>query len=377
MGVPKIGCMEDERLMRRALELAQRGKTAPNPHVGAVVAKDGRILGEGHHARAGEAHAEVVALMAAGEEARGATLYCTLEPCNHHGRTPPCVDAILQAGVTKVVIGCLDPKRHGPVRGVDRLRESGVQVEVGVLEDEAKDLVMDFATVTLLGRSMVELKVAVTLDGRIATRSGDSRWITGEEARREVHKMRAFSDAVMVGVGTVIADNPRLDLRLLEEFPHPPPVRIVIDPNLRTPMESHIVQSAFQQATWIAHSPLVDPKKAKALTQMGVELIEVPWAEEGRLDLPWLFRELAQRDILRVLVEGGARLAGSLLDANLVDRCSIFVAPLILGDENAPGLAARRFPPERIAQALRLKRIQVKTFGEDTMIQGWLNRLDW
>ncbi|MFN7696420.1 MAG: bifunctional diaminohydroxyphosphoribosylaminopyrimidine deaminase/5-amino-6-(5-phosphoribosylamino)uracil reductase RibD [Deltaproteobacteria bacterium] len=369
----------DEPFMRRALELAARGKTAPNPHVGAVVvAEGGAPIGEGFHERAGGPHAETVALAAAGARTRGATLYCTLEPCNHHGRTPPCTESIVRAGIRRVVVGCRDPRRHLDTSGLSRLREAGIEVREGVLEDEARELVADFATHALLGRPLVELKSAVTLDGRIATRTGDSKWITGELARREAHRLRARADAILVGVGTVRADDPRLDARLA---PGPEsaatPVRVVADTALGTPLDAQIVRTARSQATWIAHAPDADPARARALEALGVNLLPTQRAPDGGLDLAALLAALARRDVLYLLVEGGGRIAGALLDADLVDRASVFVAPIIVGDPQAPGLASRRTPPRTLASAVRLDRSVATTLGPDMMIRGRIRTLAW
>jgi diaminohydroxyphosphoribosylaminopyrimidine deaminase/5-amino-6-(5-phosphoribosylamino)uracil reductase len=379
------GSERDARWMQRALELARRGRTAPNPRVGAVVIDDaGECVGEGFHERAGTPHAEVHALSRAGDRTRGATLYCTLEPCNHHGRTPPCTEAILAAGIRRVVIGCPDPKRHGTAAGAEHLRAHGVEVVLGIEEEAARELVADFATVALLGRPLVELKAAVTLDGRIATRTGDSKWITGEAARTEAHRLRAGADAVMVGVGTALEDDPRLDVRLPPDEPLPDPIgapprppRIIVDSTLRIPLEAQVVRSARQHPTWIAHAPSADPARRAALAEAGVVPIEIPRAGGGGLDLAALLAELARRDVLRLLVEGGGRLHGALLDAGLVDRAAIFVAPVILGDPGAPGLATRAAPPTAIASALRLERVTVHTHGVDTLVRGHLRTTTW
>jgi diaminohydroxyphosphoribosylaminopyrimidine deaminase/5-amino-6-(5-phosphoribosylamino)uracil reductase len=369
---------EDERFLGRAIELAARGRTAPNPHVGAVVVADGVIVGEGFHVRAGTAHAEIVALAEAGERARGATLFCTLEPCNHHGRTPPCTEAILRAGIRRVVIGCRDPKRHGNTSGLECLREAGLDVLDGMLGEEARELVADFATHALLGRPLVELKGAVTLDGRIATRTGDSKWITGELARREAHRLRARADAILVGIGTVLADDPRLDARLAPRADADVlPIRVVVDSALRTPTTARLIETARAQPTWIAHAPDASPARARELIDAGVTLLPTPRSVESGLDLRTLLAELARRDVLRVLVEGGGRLAGALLDADLVDRVAVFVAPVIVGDPEAPGLASRRTPPSSLASAIRLERSVASVHGPDMLVRGRARTLDW
>lgn len=355
-------------MMDLALAEARHGRPAPNPHVGAVVVSAGQVVGVGHHARAGEAHAEVNAIRAAGEHARGATLYCTLEPCNHHGRTAPCTDAILAAGITRVVVGCADPARHGRTSGAARLRDAGVEVVLGVREGEAREAIEDFACLVTKKRPLVVLKAAVTLDGRIATRTGDSKWITGEDARREAHRLRDRADAVMVGIGTVLADDPRLDVRMVEGRD---PIRVVLDTHLRTPPEARLIAHASTRPTWLVHGPDAPPARRDALARDGVELIEAP-LEEGALDLGWVLTELGRRDVMRLLVEGGGRVHGALLDRGLADRAEIFVAPLVLGDPGARPLAEMRDPPMHIASAFRLDDLQIVQLGRDVLFRGHL-----
>ena len=358
--------------MERALAEARRGRTAPNPHVGAAIVKDGELVAVGHHERAGEAHAEVNALRAAGERARGATLYCTLEPCNHHGRTPPCTDAILGAGIARVVIGCADPARHGETSGVARLRAGGVEVTIGVCEAAAREVIEDFACLVHLGRPLVVLKAAVTLDGRLATRSGDSKWITGEAARTEAHRLRDRADAVMVGVGTVLADDPRLDVRMVEGRD---PIRIVLDTHLRTPEDAHVIAHASPRPTWVFHGPGVAADRRAALsTREGVELIEAPVSARGRLDLGDILRELGRRDVMRLLVEGGSELHGALFGEDLADRAEIFVAPVVLGDQAARPLASLPDPPHKMADATRLEDVEIDRFGDDVRFRGRIPR---
>ena len=358
----------DQRMMGLALEAATKGRTSPNPRVGAVVALGDEVIATGFHARAGEPHAEIHALRAAGQRARGATLYCTLEPCNHHGRTPPCTDAILAAGVARVVIGCGDPATHGTTSGAPRLEASGVRVTVGVRHDAALELVEDFACLATRQRPLVTLKAALTLDGRMATRSGDSKWITGEAARRHGHRLRDQSDAILVGVGTVLADDPRLDVRLTEGTD---PIRVILDTHLRTPTGARVIIHESKRPTWIIHGPSAPPARRAALARSGVELIEVP-SPTDRIDLGEALRELGRREIMRLLVEGGARTHGAFLDAGLVDRAEVFIAPSILGDVEAPPLAIRAFPPQRMEGLTRLEAVQVKRFGRDTLIRGRL-----
>jgi diaminohydroxyphosphoribosylaminopyrimidine deaminase/5-amino-6-(5-phosphoribosylamino)uracil reductase len=356
----------DERMMRLALAASREGRTAPNPHVGAVIVSGERVVAVGHHERAGEPHAEIDALRAAGDAARGATLYCTLEPCNHHGRTPPCTDAILAAGIARVVIGCADPARHGPTSGSARLREAGIEVTLGVCEAEAREVIEDFETLVARGRPLVVLKAAVTLDGRIATRSGDSKWITGEDARREGHRLRDRADAVMVGIGTVLADDPQLDVRMV---PGRDPIRVVLDTALRTPVGSKLLTGGSRSPTWIVHGPEAPAARRAALEAAGAVLIEAPL--EGRvLDLAWTLRELGRRDVMRLLVEGGGRVHGALLERGLADRAEIFVAPLVLGDRDGRPLAELASPPTKISGAFRLADLDVEVLGHDVRFRG-------
>lgn len=356
----------DRRMMSLALRNGARGRPSPNPHVGAVVALGERVISVGHHPKAGLAHAEVVALAKAGEEARGATLYVTFEPCNHHGRTGPCTDAIIAAGIARVVIGVRDPLPHVPGAS-DKLRAAGIEVEIGVEETKAAALVADFAQHITTGVPFVRMKAAMTLDGYIATRTHDSKWITGPLARKQAHRMRDQSDAVMVGVGTVLADDPELNVR---DVGGRDPVRVVLDTHLRTPPDAKIITHGSRSPTWILHGPGVVAERARALSRKGVELIEVPTNTAGtRIDARAALLALGKRDIVRVLVEGGGQLHGSLLDQRLVRRASIFVAPILLGDEKAVRMVAGE-GVTRIADALRLANQTVKRIGPDLLIEG-------
>ncbi len=356
---------EDVRWMRRALREARKGRPSPNPHVGAVLVKAGRLLAVGHHARAGRAHAEVVALRRAGEAARGATLYVTFEPCNHWGRTGPCTEAIERAGVARVVVGCRDPAPHVP-GAVERLRRRGIEVDVGILQQEARRLVDDFVRHFTQGMPHVVLKAAVTLDGRIAARGGASRWITGEMARRRAHALRARADAVLVGVGTVIADDPRLTVRRVRGTS---PVRIVLDTHLRVPLDAALVRTARQVPTWIVHGPEPDAERCSMLHEAGVELIEVPLGSDGRLDPVAALRAVAERDVVRLLVEGGARVHGTLLREGLVQEAALFVAPVLFGDPEALPVA---FGPPLLdpAQGWRIEPLRIQRLGRDVLFEG-------
>lgn len=361
----------DARMMARAIKEARKGRPSPNPHVGAVIARGETIVAVGHHARAGEDHAEVAALKSALGDARGATLYCTLEPCNHFGRTPPCTDAILEAGIARVVIGARDPKPHVP-GALAKLAAAGVEIVTGVRERECAALIADFAHHITTGLPYTILKAAVTLDGRLAARTGDSRWITGEAARREAHRMRDRADAVLVGIGTVLADDPALTVRHVRGRD---PMRVVVDTHLRTSVSSKVVATGSSAPTLIVHGPDTRMEPRERLVSAGARLWEAPLGADGRIDLEAVLRELARRDVVRLLVEGGARLHGSLLRRGLFSRAAIFVAPRILGDTQGIPLADAG-PLERIADGYRVVAPEVRRFGDDVLIEGDLVRGD-
>ena len=352
--------------MELALAEAKRGRTSPNPRVGAVIVKDGEELSRGYHAVAGAAHAEVAAIRNAGRSVKGATLYVTLEPCNHHGRTGPCTEAILEAGISRVVVGCRDPARHG-LAGIGRLEAAGIDVEVGVLDSEARALVADFEKLTTTGTPLVMLKAAITIDGRIASRTGDSKWITGRAARTEAHRMRDDTDAILVGIGTVLADDPQLTVRLVEGVD---PVRVVLDGELRTPVDAAILDPKRESRapTWIFHAEDVDVARTTPLARPGVELIAVPRGRGG-LDLMAVLKALGERDVMRLMVEGGAHVHGAFLGAALADRAAIFIAPKIMGDREAIPLAIGAMV-ESVAQGSRLVHTKVRALGDDWLLSG-------
>ena len=348
---------DDGAWMRRALALAERGwgQTAPNPMVGAVVVRDGVVVGEGWHAHFGGPHAEIEALRAAGERARGATLYVSLEPCNHFGKTPPCTDAILAAGVRRVVAACADPS---PVAsgGADRLREAGVEVTLGVEETAARDLNAPFFHALASDRPFVQLKLALSLDGALADHSRQPGWLTGELARREVHRMRAGADAVAVGIGTALADDPELTVRHAPP-PRVAPTRIVFDTSGRLPRTSRLAQTASQlPVVVVCWAP--EPAHAAALEHTGVTLLHAATTRDALV-------ALRERGIRSLLVEGGATLASAFLQEALVDRLIIFRAPLVLG-----GGALNAFgsmPPSRAGDAPRWRLLRTQRFEDDEM----------
>ncbi len=357
----------DQELMRRAIALGEKGDPSPNPHVGSLVANaEGEVLGEGFHAATGLDHGEIAALRAAGDKARGQTLYVSLEPCNHQGRTPPCVDAILAAGIKRVVIGCRDPNPRVAGGGVERLRSAGVEVVEGVLETEAHTLIKAWSKFITSGSSYLTLKLAISLDGRIATRTGASKWITGAESRQRVQSLRASHDAVMVGVNTVLADNPRLTVR---DVPGRSPVRVIVDSKLRIPLSAQVVQTAAQTPTCVVTTAAAPKPQEEALLAAGVRVIRVAPTAEGRCDPQHMLRELAAREVVSVMCEGGSELAGSLLANPLVDELHVFVAPVLLGPRGRPG-AVDWAGPEHPSDAPRIDPARWELCGADAHVWG-------
>lgn len=357
----------DTAMMGRALELARRGDPSPNPHVGAiVVAEGGDIVGEGFHEAAGRDHAEITALHEAGERARGATLYVTLEPCNHDGRTPPCTAAIIKAAVARVVIGCSDPNPNVDGGGIEALREAGIDVVAGVRGAEAQALIEPWTKYITSATPYVALKLAVSLDGRIATRTGASKWITCNEARARVHALRAGHDAVMVGINTVLADDPRLTVR---DVAGRDPARVVVDSKLRIPLDSELVLTAEEIPTCVVTTDDASATVAKSLTDRKVAIIRVPATAEGRCDMKKALQELAVREVVTVLVEGGAELAGSLLAQGIPDELHVFVAPTLLGPRGRPG-AVDWAGPESPSDAPRIESPHWELCGSDAYVWG-------
>jgi diaminohydroxyphosphoribosylaminopyrimidine deaminase/5-amino-6-(5-phosphoribosylamino)uracil reductase len=359
--------MDDLSHMRAALALARRGlgNCWPNPSVGCVVVRDGRVVGRAVTAPGGRPHAEPVALEMAGGAARGATVYVTLEPCCHHGRTPPCTDALIAAGVARVVVAArdCDPRVNG--EGIARLREAGIAVEEGLLKAEAEEVNAGFFTRVRSGRPLVTLKLASTLDGRIATHGGESKWITGEPARRMAHALRGRHDAVLAGVGTVLTDDPDLTCRIPGYKPVAV-VRVVADSHLRTRLTARLVATARETPTWIVTRNGCDPVRSRLLTQSGVTVIEVAAGSPG-VDLAEALKALAQRGITRVLAEGGAQIAAALLRADLVDRIAWFHAPSVMGGDGWP--AAQAFGVQALAAIPRFVRDAATPVGDDMLTE--------
>ncbi|MGN8889802.1 bifunctional diaminohydroxyphosphoribosylaminopyrimidine deaminase/5-amino-6-(5-phosphoribosylamino)uracil reductase RibD [Dysosmobacter sp. HCP28S3_G4] len=358
--------MTDETYMRRAIVLAERGAgwTSPNPMVGAVIVKDGRIIGEGWHRRYGEAHAERNALQSCTESPVGAVLYVTLEPCCHHGKQPPCTDAILEAGIRRVAVGSGDPNPLVVGKGVELLRSHGVTVDTGVLKEECDALNPVFFHFIQTKRPYVVIKYAMTMDGKIATRTGDSQWITGEAARQRVHQDRHRYSAIMAGVGTVLADDPLLTCRM-EGGKNP--VRIICDSHLRTPPDSRVVRTAREVPTILA-AAAPPPECRKALEDAGCQVWDLP-GPEGRVDLNALMDRLGARGIDSVLLEGGGELNWAALHSGIVQKVQAYIAPKLFGGTAAKSPIAG-LGVETPAQAVRLVRTTVTQIGEDFLLES-------
>jgi diaminohydroxyphosphoribosylaminopyrimidine deaminase/5-amino-6-(5-phosphoribosylamino)uracil reductase len=354
-----------DSMMDLARCLAERGRytVAPNPLVGAVIAQDGKVMGEGWHSRAGERHAEIVALEGAGGFAFGATMYVTLEPCNHYGRTPPCVEAILRCGISRVVIGHLDPDPRMRGRSVGLLREAGIEVEVlDGLDFERQN--EQFFHHMRTGRPFVHLKLATTLDGRIAAAGGDSKWVTGEDARLRAHGLRAETGAVLVGANTVRTDDPMLTAR---DLPSTPPriVRVVLDPHLTTSPESKLATSAeVAPVVVFATEPTLDGREEQ-LEELGVEVVVAP-VSEGSMDLRFVLEELGGRGIKGLLVEGGGETATRFVREELADKMTLFYAPKLLGSEGVPMIGALR--ATKVAESLQFSVSEVEQVGKDVAV---------
>ena len=351
--------------MGAALALGRRGLGSawPNPAVGCVIVADGRIVGAGSTAPGGRPHAETQALAMAGAAARGATAYVTLEPCSHTGQTPPCAGALVQAGIARVVIACGDPDGRVNGAGIAMLQAAGVEVATGVLAAEAAHDLAGFFSRIELGRPLVTLKLASTLDGRIASSTGNSQWITDTPARKEAHALRGRHDATMVGVGTVLADDPDLTCRI-PGYTQRPTVRVVADSHLRTPLMARIVATAAEAPTWLLHRSGADAARIAALEQAGVRCFEVDGAETG-IDPASAMARLGALGLTAVLVEGGAQLAASLLRAALVDRISWFHAPAALGGDGTP--AVQGMGIGALADMKRFRRVAARAVGADLL----------
>ena len=360
--------------MTRALSLAAqgRGMTRPNPMVGAVVVANGTLVGSGYHQRAGGPHAEIIALRRAGSRSRGATLYCTLEPCCHEDkRTAPCVPAVIESGVGRVVVAMRDPHDRVNGRGIQRLRRAGIKVDVGCLGNEAAALNEGYIHWVKTGRPFVVLKAAMTLDGQIATAFGESQWITGVKTREHVHQLRSQVDAIAVGVRTVLKDDPRLTVRLPATHAnaaHPPVRRIIFDSRLRSSVNARVFQEVERFPTIVATTGLAASAKIQQLRNRGVDVLVFP-QRTRRVSLRRCLRELGKRGIASLLVEGGSELYAGFFRAALVNRLYLYVAPVLLGGCDAKGLIGG-LSPTRLNEKMGVRNLHVQSLGEDLLITG-------
>lgn len=364
----------DRHCMALALKLAAKGAgfTSPNPMVGAVVVQQGQIVGRGYHRRYGAPHAEVEALRQAGEQAQGATLYVTLEPCNHHGMTPPCTEAVLGAGISRVVIANPDPNPQVTGGGAAYLQEKGLQVEMGLLAEAGEKLNEAFFKAVITGRPLVVAKAAASLDGKIATHTNDSHWITSPAARAWVHRLRHRLDAILVGVGTVLADDPQLTTRL-PRGQGQDPIRIILDSRLRLPLTAQVLSLASPAPTWIACTEAASPSKRQALEELGVECLVLP-SREGRVHLEALLTLLGRRRLQSLLVEGGAEVHGAFFDADLIDKFHLFLAPKFIGGRRAPGIFGGQ-GIARLTAAPQVRDLTIQRLGPDILISGYLKKV--
>jgi diaminohydroxyphosphoribosylaminopyrimidine deaminase/5-amino-6-(5-phosphoribosylamino)uracil reductase len=357
--------------MKQALSLAKLalGQVSPNPAVGAMVVKDGEVVGQGYTQPPGSWHAEVMALKQAGEKARDAVMYVTLEPCNHYGRTPPCTKAIIENSISEVHMAMLDPNPLVSGKGEDKLEREGIKTYVGEHEEEAREINEAYIKFIKTGMPFITAKFAISLDGKIATRTGDSEWISGSESRKYVHYLRYTTDAIMTGANTVITDNPRLTCRYggVGGEVRKQPLRVIIDGKGRTPPSAQIFTETGNVLVTVSKS--VDAEKKKALIEAGAELMELP-GDNGPLELEKLLKALGERDITSVLVEGGGVLLGSLFDHKLVDKVVAFIAPIIIGGEKAK-TAVAGLGVEKIIDAVKLEHVTVEKFGDDLMVSGY------
>lgn len=360
--------MDDQDWMKQVLRLAEkgRGRTSPNPMVGAVLLKDGKVVGKGFHAKAGGPHAEVLALRQAGERAKGATLYINLEPCTHYGKTPPCAPQVIEAKVGRAVIGMKDPNPLIRGKGLESLRKAGIKVEVGVLERECQRLNEAFCKYILKNQPFITLKAAATLDGKIATRAGDSKWISGETSRRFVHRLRDAVDGIVVGIGTILTDDPMLTARIKGGRD---PYRIILDSRLRIPEEARVVNDSPSK-TIVVTTELAPQDKIERLEKKGARVFVID-SSQGKVNLKACLSRLAEMGMVHLLVEGGSQVNGSFLDQGLIDKLVLFLSPKLIGDSRAVGIFCGQ-GISRVEEAILLKDFKVKRMGEDLLFEGYL-----
>ncbi len=366
----------DETFMKLAICEAQKGIgfTSPNPAVGAVIVKEGKVVGRGYHKKAGTNHAEVNAIIDAGDSCKGATIYVTLEPCNHTGKTPPCTQAILKSGIKKVVIGVLDPNPKVKGGGAAFLQSKGLEVVTGCLERECKKILAPFAKFIKTGMPWIRSKVASSLDGKVATKTGNSKWITNEKARRFGQKLRRWSDAILVGKETAIVDNPSLTYRD-KDAEKKTLLRIILDTNLSCPSDLKLFNVTSNAPTMLVCSKEIDRNKITAFEDKGIVVLRIEKDQTGRLDLCSLLRELGSRQIQSVLVEGGATVQGSFWDKGLVDEAFFFFAPLVIGGKDAPSSILGN-GVDKVQHAKRLRDIALNWFDDNYLITGYVTNID-
>ncbi len=365
---------KDAHHMRLTLKLAKQGlgRVSPNPVVGAILVKDGFIVGKGYHQKVGTPHAEINALREAGPEATGSTLYVNLEPCVHFGRTPPCVNTIIQSGVKRVVVGMIDPNPLVSGKGIQELRKSGLEITEGILAEEACKLNEFFIKYITKKIPFVTLKGAMSLDGKLATSTGESRWISGEKSRKLVHKLRNQYDAVLVGISTIIKDDPLLTTRNIKNGRDP--IRVIVDSNLRIPLDSKIIKIVHKSKapTIVATTKFAPPSKIKTLESLGVEVCKVD-DRNRRVNLHALLNYLGERNIISLLIEGGPTLNEGALREGIVDKVMVFINPRIIGGEKAPTLVGGEGIKD-LYQTHSLSSVTYKKIGEDLLVEGYLNK---
>ena len=356
--------------MRLALKLALRakGRTSPNPLVGAIIVKNGKILGQGFHRQAGSPHAEIIALEKAGPQAKGADLYLNLEPCSHFGRTPPCVDAVIAAKIKRVFTGMRDPNPLVKGKGLKKLKAAGIEVMTGILEDECRKVNEIFIKYITTKQPFVILKTAASLDGRIGAETGDSKWITNDKSREYVHRLRDEVDAILVGIGTVQRDDPRLTCRI-KSGKGKDPIRVVVDSSLKISLKAKVLNLKSQARTIVAATPKASPKKIKAIENLGAQVLVTP--SKNRVDLKRLMRVLGKQGIASVLIEGGSGINTAALEAGIVDKVLYFYAPRIIGGIKAPLMVGGK-GVSRVKKALLLRNIKTRRFGDDVMVEGYV-----
>lgn len=364
---------DDLAWMQLAIREARKGlgRTSPNPCVGAVVVKNNRLIAAGYHHQAGTPHAEVHALRAAGAKARGATIYVTLEPCNHTGRTPPCTQAILAAGIKRVVVGMLDPNPLVAGGGCHTLAAHGLEITQGVLAEECRSLNLPFSKYITSGLPWVIMKAGISLDGRLALASGQCSWLTNEQSRRQVHRLRDRVDAILIGSGTALGDDPVLTTRLPGRRGRDP-LRVILDTSLRLPPSAKMLQQASSAPTWIFCGPEADAERAEALLKAGAIIKQVRLDEAGQLDLGAVLCELGRAQLTSVLVEGGSRVHTAFLRAKLVDEVQIFVAPIFIGADGVPLVDVLGL--QTVVDAPRFSTTKVRRFGSDVLIEGLIEK---